>query len=487
MEEIFKKVKGLLISGALLFIIFGILPATAQATTLYFSPSSGSHAVGTTFTASVNVSSADQAMNGASGVMSFPSDKLAVESLSKSGSIFSLWVQEPSFSNSAGTIDFEGVVLNPGFTGANGKAITITFRTKAAGNAPLAFSSGSVLANDGKGTNILTGMQGANFTLTPPVPTSAIGTVTTKSSTPTELAVSSNPRIVDDQWYNLNTITFIWQLPANADGVEYAISSDPAHALPDVSQGLTSSATYDTTTMADGIWYFSVNVEGGGVWSKPTVRILRLDRTPPDPFIIVEKNVGVPATPAFQWAATDRTSGIAYYRARIGGGDWFDPNTIAQGSLYILPPQSSTNLRTFTVRAYDNAGNFTDASIDFKIVATCASTDVRCVLGPFFTQWLWLFVLILIAIMALAYWFLYRVFSWKRILRAELDHFKKELQGNLKRLEELVDSSPEKGGKIDLRPAHLASEERFIKKEVEQIKEETEKEIEKIKKIAGDK
>src|SRR3989344_8514414 len=119
MGEIFKKIKNLLIGGALLFGIFGILPLTAQAATLYFSSSSGTQAVGTTFSVGVYVSSADQAMNAASGVISFPADKLAVESLSKSGSIFSLWVQEPSFSNSAGAVNFEGIVLNPGFTGAS--------------------------------------------------------------------------------------------------------------------------------------------------------------------------------------------------------------------------------------------------------------------------------------------------------------------------------------------------------------------------------
>jgi len=85
MEKIFKKIKGLLIGGALLFVIFSILPATVQAATLYFSPSSGSHAVGDTFSVNVYVSSADQAMNAASGIITFPQDKLEVTSLSKTG------------------------------------------------------------------------------------------------------------------------------------------------------------------------------------------------------------------------------------------------------------------------------------------------------------------------------------------------------------------------------------------------------------------
>ena len=86
---------------ALIFLFFSVLPAVASAATLYFSPSSGSYAAGSVVTANIYVSSVDQAMNAASGVISFPADKLSVEALSKSGSVFSLWVQEPSFSNSA--------------------------------------------------------------------------------------------------------------------------------------------------------------------------------------------------------------------------------------------------------------------------------------------------------------------------------------------------------------------------------------------------
>ena len=105
---------------ALIFLFFGLLPVSTEAATLYFSPSSGEYVVSRTLSVSVYVSSAGQAINSASGIISFPQDKLEVTSLSRTGSIFTLWVQEPSFSNSAGTVNFEGVVLNPGFTGATG-------------------------------------------------------------------------------------------------------------------------------------------------------------------------------------------------------------------------------------------------------------------------------------------------------------------------------------------------------------------------------
>lgn len=139
--------------------------STASAATLSISPASATHTVGETFTLSVRVSSANQAMNAASGVVNFPTDLLQVMSLSKSSSIMNLWVQEPTFSNSAGTVNFEGVVLNPGFAGSGGNVLGITFRAKRVGDADLTISSGTVLANDGNGTEILTGTSGSSITI----------------------------------------------------------------------------------------------------------------------------------------------------------------------------------------------------------------------------------------------------------------------------------------------------------------------------------
>src|SRR3989344_3988229 len=123
--------------------LFVLAPFSAHAATLNFSPPSGSYNAGSTFSVNVTVESSDQAMNAASGVVSFPWDKLEVVSISKTGSIFSLWPAEPSFSNSAGTVSFEGVALNPGYTGAGGKILTITFPGRNTGQASFNFSSRS--------------------------------------------------------------------------------------------------------------------------------------------------------------------------------------------------------------------------------------------------------------------------------------------------------------------------------------------------------
>jgi len=151
------------------FVVSLMVPAATHAASLYLSPASESVTSGQTFMVTVGVSSADQAMNAVSGDLAFPSSQLQVLSISKSNSIIDWWVQDPSFANSAriGTINFKGIILNPGFTGSVGPIITITFRAIAPGSVPVSFLDGLVLANDGNGTDILTTMRPAAFTIVP--------------------------------------------------------------------------------------------------------------------------------------------------------------------------------------------------------------------------------------------------------------------------------------------------------------------------------
>src|SRR3989338_11572558 len=74
------------------FLIFGA--RAADAATLYFSPSSGNFSVGNVFTVNVLVNTENEDINNAETTVNFPSGLLEIISISKSGSIFSLWVDE---------------------------------------------------------------------------------------------------------------------------------------------------------------------------------------------------------------------------------------------------------------------------------------------------------------------------------------------------------------------------------------------------------
>jgi len=119
-----------------------------------------------TFVFTVTTNTTGSYINSAEGVISFPQDLVSAESVSTSGSIFSIWVEQPNYSNANGTVSFNGGVPTPGFNGSNGKIISIVFRAKKAGVANIAFSSASIYQNDGLGTNILSLRNGTSVNIT---------------------------------------------------------------------------------------------------------------------------------------------------------------------------------------------------------------------------------------------------------------------------------------------------------------------------------
>lgn len=175
---------------------------TVNAASLFFSPEAGTYDVGKTFTVSIVVAS-DEALNAVGVHILFPPDKLQVVALSKGGSILTTWAQDPVFSNTAGMIDFEGVIPAPGYTGASGKVLSITFRAQQAGSAAVSIIKGSVLANDGNGTQILQNIVNLNVRLRqeiksslPAIPLKEVPTSTPPAATISiELTASPSPEI----------------------------------------------------------------------------------------------------------------------------------------------------------------------------------------------------------------------------------------------------------------------------------------------------
>lgn len=345
-----------------------LITTFAQAATLYFSPSSGEYATGNTLSVSVYVTSADQAINAASGAISFPSDKLEVMSLSKTSSIFSLWVQEPSFSNSAGTVNFEGIVLNPGFTGVGGKVITVNFRIKAAGVALLNFSSGSALANDGKGTNILANLGTSQFSFggaAPTVPEST--TPSAVSGAPSAPQISSATHSDPNKWYTKKDAEFVWRVPSNATEARLLIGKIP-QAIPNVIYAPAISEK-EVTNLDDGIWYFHVQLRNASGWGGVSHFRLQIDAEKPSRFDITEISQKDPAEPRaeFVFDAKDETSGVDHYEIQIDGGNaevWTDDGSRRYKTIPLGPGK-----HTLIAKAVDVAGNSLASSAEFTIKA----------------------------------------------------------------------------------------------------------------------
>src|SRR3989344_3274615 len=100
----------------LTLILFNVIPVNAQNGSLYLAPSSGNISVGQSFLLVLRVNTGGTAINAAEGSIVFDPAKLSVSSVSKSGSIFTIWAEEPKFSNAEGTVEFAGGVPNPGYS-----------------------------------------------------------------------------------------------------------------------------------------------------------------------------------------------------------------------------------------------------------------------------------------------------------------------------------------------------------------------------------
>jgi hypothetical protein len=145
---------------------------TVFAASLSLVPQSGNVNVGDNIRVRVVLVSSDKPANAVSGSVTFPTDLLTLNSISKTDSIVTVWPVEPSYSNTTGTINLDGVILS-GYQGSNGSVLTLFFRAKAPGSANVKFNNAQVLAHDGQGTPILGSTGQATFNisaLTPKVP-----------------------------------------------------------------------------------------------------------------------------------------------------------------------------------------------------------------------------------------------------------------------------------------------------------------------------
>ncbi len=157
-----------MIGKAFFALFFGItlaLPGVMHAATLSVTPSSGTFEVGDRVTYKIVVSG-EVPLNAVTGSVTFPSSLFAIDSVSKTGSILNFWVSEPTFVRGAGTVQFEGVSLS-GFSGGLGTVVTVTLRALKVGSGSITFQSGQILANDGQGTDITGGLNGASFFIEP--------------------------------------------------------------------------------------------------------------------------------------------------------------------------------------------------------------------------------------------------------------------------------------------------------------------------------
>lgn len=376
-----------LIVAACLFAV----PVRVNAAELSFSPTAGTFAVGKEFSVKVMVDAGTESVNAADGTVSFDPEMLAVTSFTKDGSAFSLWTAEPTFSNSAGTVIFSGGTPTA-FSGSK-TVMIIKFKPKKIGTTKLSFSKGSILAADGKGTDVYKLGGEASYTFdeakAEPEPETEEAPTEDEGGTPLAPIIDSKTFPKADLWYSTTTAIFSWKLTSDITGVRTLYSEKdeqtPSKPLP----GVASSTV--VTGIKDGTSYFYVQLRNSSGWGEVAKRQILLDTVPPAAFDVALIDGGEGGNHKLTFKTEDELSGIDRYEIFIGGVSMASVKAkdLVDGA-YPLPPQDGGQ-QTVLIKAYDLAGNAREAKRDLDLPAVAkpttkkASTEEVAPPQPFWT------------------------------------------------------------------------------------------------------
>ncbi len=365
-QNLFKKQTQSFWFSFALVLLFGLSLGQlvkAEGASLFLSPASKIFKVEDIFSIEVKINTAGVPINAAQATIYFPSDKLKALNISRSDSIFTLWLKKPVFSNASGEISFVGGLPTPGFSGV-GNLITLNFEAKEEGIANLVFGEGQVLADDGKGTNILVFIKEAKYSIQRTV-LSEIKPEVAPDQVPSPCQILSLSHPQQKEWYGNNSPQFQWELTPDIIGVNFTLDHYP-NTIPDnVSQGKFQSKTYEK--QEDGIWYFHLRTENKTGWSLPSHYKIQIDTHSPSPFEIIIDNEGdsTNPNPSLYFVTEDNTSEIDYYKLKIGKKN-FANLMLAQVNPFPLFFQTPGTY-PIVVRAMDEAGNGVEAKTIINI------------------------------------------------------------------------------------------------------------------------
>jgi hypothetical protein len=370
--------------GALIVLLFVFgFTIRAHAAQVVISPSTGTYSNGQSFTTTIQVNPEGKSVNAVEAKLSFDNTKLSVVSVSKTGSAFTLWTTEPTFSNAAGTIDFGGGSPTP--FSARSTLLTVTFRSLAEGAGNVTVSSASVLAADGLGTDVYTGAGNATYSISgapiptaPTTPTQQPRNEQQQGSTDAAITFGDPPRAPEagsttfldpEIWYATKVGVFTWELPFDVNEVALDISTSSNFTPVTRYDPPIESFSTNADILQEGVQYLTLQFRNQVGWGAILHRKLMIDTMPPEKFSIDVRAGNSPtAFPLLTFEAKDKTSGIKKYEMSIAGSEPIEV-TPGEAALGYLLRDLQDGTYTVKVIAHDFAGNKTESSVPVLITS----------------------------------------------------------------------------------------------------------------------
>lgn len=358
----FSKVN--IFTVVIIIFVFSLFSTSrAEAASLYLRASNSKVTVGSLVTINLFVDTQGKTINNAEAAIQFSNDLVDVVSVSSRSSIFSLWVEAPSYSNGSGRVSFNGGVPDPGYNGGGGNVLSIIVKAKKAGTASFIFSGAAVRENDGLGTDILSGQSSASIVISsntaePTKPTDPIVVQPPVEETPTPatgapVSVSSNTFPDQNAYYTATDGLVSWRLPAKVTAVQTLLDNSPNTTptikyTPPISQKSLAG-------LSDGVWYFHVRYLLDNVWSKTTTYKFQIDTTAPTNLSVVPEKTNN-CIVGIRVKADDALSGIDYYNVTIDNEATVKVPASDSDNLIPWPALKAGHHQVLAV-AYDKAGN----------------------------------------------------------------------------------------------------------------------------------
>jgi hypothetical protein len=152
------------VAVASLILIYSL---SEQQTASFTIPSKGQYKLGEIFSMNIKVDNINNPINVVQADLKFDPSMLEVVSISTKDSFANIFVQKES-NNEEGYVRLTGGLPNPGWHGKHGLFGKIYFKTKQPGLVTITYLPTSlVLANDGKGTNILKSLPSVSYLILP--------------------------------------------------------------------------------------------------------------------------------------------------------------------------------------------------------------------------------------------------------------------------------------------------------------------------------
>lgn len=363
----------------------------AEAATLSLTSSNNKVTVGSLITVNLFVNTQGKTINNAEASIQYSND--LVDVISVKGSLFSLWVESPSFSNANGLISFNGGIPDPGYNGGGGKILTIVAKAKKAGNASFLFSDAAVRENDGLGTDILNGQSPINIVIASIIesenkvnpttdtnatnsnnitPPTTSNTANTNNSTTNQVAenklspvaISSPIYSNSESWYSAKDGVVSWSLPSQASAVQTLIDHNP-YSTPTIKYS-SPILSKNLSNLNEGTWYFHLRYLLNNNWSKISHFKIQIDSTPPQDLNILAEKDNNQCINGLKFSANDLVSGLDYYDVSID--DEAALHILATGPTNTIPwSQYKVGNHRIVAMAYDKAGNKSETFTEIKV------------------------------------------------------------------------------------------------------------------------